>query len=105
MGETRLAGGFAPSKLTRRIPILVLVTDLEQAWAELLESAPASWFIGTPGYHVERDQWALYAFDTTERVKIGRRSREWTAVAPTEEDVVREMACCLREIGAGRVPN
>jgi hypothetical protein len=56
-----------------------------QAWAELMESRPASWFIGTPVHHVERDQWALYAFDTTERVKIGKRSREWTAVAPTRD--------------------
>jgi hypothetical protein len=31
-------------------------------------------------------------------------SREWMAVAHTEEGVVLEMARCLREIGAGRVP-
>jgi hypothetical protein len=35
---------------------------------------------------------------------IGKRSREWTAVAETEEGVVREMARCLREIGQGGVP-
>lgn len=30
----------------------------------------------------------------------GRRKREWTGIAQTEEDVVREMARCLREIAA-----
>ena len=46
----------------------------------------------------------MYAFDQTEKPKVGRRSREWTAVAQSEDGVVREMARCLREIGAGRVP-
>ena len=40
----------------------------------------------------------MYAFDTRERHKHGRRSREWTAVAQSELDVVREMARCLRQI-------
>ena len=39
----------------------------------------------------------MYAFDTTERVQIGRRSREWTAVHGTQEGCLREMARCLRE--------
>jgi len=46
----------------------------------------------------------MYAFDTTEKAHIGRRSREWTAVGQTEDDCVREMARCLREIAAGRAP-
>lgn len=69
-----------------------------------MESTPRGWYIETPVYHVERNQWALYAFDTTERAKIGKRSREWTAVHPTEEGVVIEMTRCLREISEGRVP-
>lgn len=40
----------------------------------------------------------------SERPVVGRRSRELQAVAPTEEDVVTEMARCLREIAAGRSP-
>ena len=36
--------------------------------------------------------------------KVGLRSWEWTAVAPTEEGVVQEMARCLREIKDGGVP-
>ena len=47
--------------------------------------------------------WSLYAFDPREVPKVGLRSREWTAVARTELGAVREMARCLREIGAGRV--
>jgi hypothetical protein len=35
---------------------------------------------------------------------VGVRKREWTAIAPTEEAVVAEMARCLGEISAGRVP-
>lgn len=43
----------------------------------------------------------MYAFDQAEKAHIGRRSREWTAVGPTEVECVREMARCLRAIGAG----
>ncbi len=39
-----------------------------------------------------------------EKAKAGHRSREWTAVAPTEVEVVREMARCLKLIGEGRWP-
>lgn len=54
--------------------------------------------------HDERNEWQMYAFDPSERPVVGRRKREWTAIAPTEERGVREMARCLREIAAGRVP-
>lgn len=89
---------------TRRIGRETPVDDRERAWSALLEATPAGWYVGTPVYHVEREQWVLYGYDTTERVKIGKRNREWTAVAPTEERVVSEMARCLTEIAAGRVP-
>jgi hypothetical protein len=42
--------------------------------------------------------------DPAERAVVDVRKREWTAVAQTEEGVVREMARCLAEISAGRVP-
>jgi len=77
---------------------------LEKAWDEVHAALPPGWWVGSPSFHVERNEWAHYAFDTSERVKAGHRSREWTAVAPTQIRVVREMARCLREIGAGRVP-
>ena len=40
----------------------------------------------------------------SERPVVGTRKREWTEVGPTEEQCTRNMAYCLREIGAGRVP-
>ena len=40
--------------------------------------------------------WEQYAFDPRERAHVGVRSREWTAAAQTEVEVVREMARCLR---------
>ena len=48
--------------------------------------------------------WEQYAFDPTERAKAGLRSREWTAVAASKLEVIREMARCLRLIRDGRVP-
>ncbi len=55
-------------------------------------------------FHDERSEWQMYAFDPAERPVMGRRKREWEAVAQTENGVVREMARCLREISDGRVP-
>jgi hypothetical protein len=46
----------------------------------------------------------MSAFDQTEKPKVGRRDREWTATGQTEVECIREMARCLREIGAGRKP-
>ncbi len=80
------------------------MTALAAARDELHDPSPPGWYVGTPSYHVERREWLRYDFDTREKAHIGRRSREWTAVAPTEEGVVREMARCLHEIAAGRVP-
>jgi hypothetical protein len=78
--------------------------SLEAAWHELHDALPPGWYVGTAAYDERRDEWSVYAFDTTERVKMGKRSREWTAIHPTHEGVIREMARCLREIAAGRVP-
>ena len=39
-----------------------------------------------------------------DNAEVRQRSREWTATAPTEERVVREMARCLRAISEGRIP-
>jgi hypothetical protein len=55
-------------------------------------------------HHNERREWVQYAFDPSERPKVGLRSREWTAIAESEEAVVREMTRCLRELGQGRAP-
>jgi hypothetical protein len=44
-------------------------------------------------------QWEQYAFDPSERPRVGLRSREWTAVARTEVGVLRDGALSA---GAGR---
>ena len=46
----------------------------------------------------------MYAFDPSETPDVGKRSREWTAVGPTELDCVRTMARCLAELKEGRYP-
>jgi hypothetical protein len=73
-------------------------------WDAVHDAFPAGWYVGRPSYHDERHEWTQYAFDQREQPKVGLRSREWTAVGATEVDVLREMARCLRELGAGRVP-
>jgi hypothetical protein len=80
------------------------VDDLEALWAELHDATPPKWLVGRPAYSERRDEWSLYAFDPTERPTVGHRSREWTAVAPTQARVVREMARCLRDISERHTP-
>ncbi len=65
---------------------------------------PDGWHVGPPTYVEHRRAWEQYAFDKREAPKAGRRSREWTAVAQSVLEVVREMARCLRQIGEGEVP-
>jgi hypothetical protein len=60
--------------------------------------------VGSPSYDDERGEWVMHAFDPRERAVVGVRKSEWTAVARSEDGVVREMARCLAEIKAGRVP-
>ena len=60
--------------------------------------------MGRPSFRHDLDSWEQYAFDTTEKAVNGKRKREWTAVARSEVEVVREMARCLRELAAGRWP-
>ena len=80
------------------------MTDLEAAWIELHDAKPAGWFVGPPTYVEHRRAWEQYAFDTRERPRAGHRSREWTAVAPSELEVARKMARSLRIIGEGDQP-
>lgn len=78
--------------------------ELIDAWLELHEATPTGWSVERPSYDPRRDEWSLYAFDTAERSRVGHRSREWTAVAPTQARAVREMTRCLRELAEGRSP-
>ena len=52
--------------------------------------------------HPERNEWSMFAFDRSETPIVGKRSREWTAVGPTELRCVQERARCLGEPRAGR---
>ena len=53
-------------------------------------------YVGRRSEHQERREWIMFAFDTNERPIEGKRAGEWTTVAPTELEVVRSMAYCLR---------
>jgi hypothetical protein len=46
----------------------------------------------------------MFAFDPSETAVQGKRSREWTAAAPTELTVVQEMGRCLGELREGHWP-
>ena len=78
--------------------------EIVAAWKEVHSANDAlGWFVGRPGQR-HGGQWEHYAFDPKETVHLGRRSREWTAVGQTDEECIFEMARCLREISAARVP-
>jgi len=63
-------------------------TDLDDAWSDLHDAMPASWYVGRPSYDEGRRVWEQYAFDPSEQAQAGARSGEWTAVAPTELEVI-----------------
>jgi hypothetical protein len=84
---------------------MVADSEREAAWDALLAVLPTGWYVGRPSYHLKRDKWLLYAFNPSDRAVVGIRSRDWTAIAPTQEGVVREMARCLRELRQGRAPD
>lgn len=79
-------------------------TDLEAAWDAIHDATPAGWHVGRPTWDDRRREWVQYAFDPRERAVHGHRSREWTAIAGSELEVLREMARCLAIIRDGRVP-
>ena len=79
-------------------------TDLEVAWNDLDDAKADGWYVGRPSYDEGRKVWEQYAFDPSERARAGVRSREWTAVAQSELEVMRELARCLRLFHEGRVP-
>ena len=80
--------------------------EIEALWAELHDATPPNWLVGRPGFDPHRavPPWSLYAYDATERPKVERRTREWTAIGPTEAAVIRAMVTALRELSQGRVP-
>lgn len=78
--------------------------ELEVAWVEVHAATPPGWFVGRPGQR-HGGQWAMYAFDQTEKAYIGKRSREWT-VGRTDRGGLRQGDGAVRERESvqGRVP-
>ncbi len=56
----------------------------------LLASLPSDVYVGRPSYHLERNEWLLYAFDPSERAVVGVRRSGSTAITATEIGVVQE---------------
>ena len=55
---------------------------MEEAWDAIHAVLPAGWYVGRPSEHPEPREWIMYAFDPSERPRVGLRSREWTAIGP-----------------------
>jgi hypothetical protein len=65
---------------------------------------PAGWKVGQPSYADRYGRLEQYAFDPSERLRVGKRSREWIAVGRTEQECLEEMARCLLVIRVGGWP-
>ena len=78
------------------------MTEIEAAWAAVHDATPEGWHVGRPMEHPERNGWAMYAFDPSEKPIEGKRANEWTATGQTELHCVQTMAYCLGELKAGR---
>lgn len=70
--------------------------DLAAAWDALHAALPPGWQVGRPSLHHEDRCWHLYAWDPSERPRVGKRSRELRATGETEAVCVRAMARALR---------
>ena len=66
------------------------MSELEEAWSAVHDATPGGWHVGRPTYYDGRRQWHQYAFDPSERPRVGLRSREWTAIGSSELEVVVE---------------
>ena len=80
------------------------MSERDDALGELRDSTPRGWWVGLSMQQPDHGEWLLYAYDLCERPIAGPRARLGRAVAASEVGVIREMARCLREIKAGRVP-
>src|SRR5215210_3763569 len=48
IGDSRARSSHSVGQADTAQSNLVLVSDLEQAWAELMESTPRGWYVGAP---------------------------------------------------------
>lgn len=78
------------------------MTTLWSAWAD---ATPTTW-AGPPAARrstttsATQSTGSSWAYDPGEKPRVGKRSREWTAMARTEVECVLEMARSLGEINA-----
>jgi hypothetical protein len=76
------------------MPGLPSMDDLEAALGRAPRRHPARLVRRSAERTPRARRVVAYAFDPSERAEVGLRKHEWTAVHPTEEGVVREMARC-----------
>ena len=75
--------------------------ELEQAWDQVYDVLPFRWFVVKPVHHPERGYWVAFARNPHAR-KTDPPFVE--AIGPTESEALVELARCIREVLAGRVP-
>jgi hypothetical protein len=68
--------------------------DPAAAWDAVHEATPDGWYVGRPYFDERHNRWEQYAYDPSEKPVVGKRSREWTAIGPTELRCVQTMAYC-----------
>lgn len=84
--------------------ILSAASSTYAAWCDLDDAMPPDWTVGEPRFDADRNAWQLQAvdgarLDPPERVAPGSRPHRLTASAPSEVEVIREMARRFRAIG------
>ena len=55
--------------------------------AAVHDATPEGWYFGRPYFDERHNRWEQYAYDSAEKPVVGKRSREWTAVGPTEPTI------------------
>jgi hypothetical protein len=77
----RLPGYF--SALTRAADLRYQLTPIGASAPNLYAANTMGWTVGRPSLHDDvwgAEHWEQWAYDTCEKPKVGKRSREWAAV-------------------------
>ena len=78
--------------------------DLVAAWDALHAPTPPGWYVGRPSHHPERQESVMFAFDPSERPKVGLRSLSGRrSETPRKASCGRWRAACGRSAKAGRL--
>lgn len=77
--------------------------DLEAAYGALWAVPPAGWDVARPVEHVENRYWVSYVRDP--HWHKGKATPAYVeAIGPAEPKAIAELARCITEVLAGRVP-